>query len=334
MPSNRDDLTESIRFWRTRFILIPLEVIPQSTLSSLNPANENLNEEELRLAGFTKFLELFHKARWIDPSERHGQPPSKKGVHSGSNIPITFTTFQTSTYIANEVTAWRRARGGETAGATLPGTSAVSAPMGWLKRDVELPELARAMLHAVTGLSVKDRRWHLRFYERVLIGSECVDWLVRSFADINTREEAEEFGNVLLNTGFFDHVNKKHRFLDGHYFYRLSKEYSGASGAPSASGAAPSQTYATGDPREDKSPMRWFRSTTASSRNGIDAGQEETAALTMEPILATAATPSLSITSAQERSRFAASQRSIPRFELSRKMVIDLDPQMKSSRKG
>jgi hypothetical protein len=154
-----------------------------------------------------KFVELFHKTRYIHPDERHRQLPSKKHVHSGRNIPITFTTFQTSTYVANEITAWKRVQmqplhGEPTGGASHPGTSSSN---GWLSRDVDLRVLATEMMHPVTGLVFKDRRWHLRLYEKVFIGSECVDWLVRAFADINSREEAEAFGDYLLGNGFFVH---------------------------------------------------------------------------------------------------------------------------------
>ena len=59
---------ESLRYWRTRFVVIPTDEVPQS---NVGPAGEKLNEEEIRLMGMDKLAELFSKLRW--------QPPEEKG---------------------------------------------------------------------------------------------------------------------------------------------------------------------------------------------------------------------------------------------------------------
>ena len=315
----QEELTESLRFWRTRFVLIPMEAIPQNVIAQLNPSNENLNDEEIRLAGFMKFLELFHKARWTPPEERN-EPALKKNIHSGSNIPITFTTFQTSTFVMNEVTAWRNARTtAEKEHRKAASTAAMA--MDGLTKDVKLSALASAMTHPIHGVQFKDRRWHLRFYEKVFIGSECVDWMIRVFMDIDTREEAVEFGNMLLTNGFFEHVNQKHRFLDGHYFYRLNKDYTtkeiiGGGGSSSSNN------------KEEKGPMRWFRTTTASKQH-LDASASSGAAMINN---GTVASEDSAVASFAVETASSIPIRPMRRIELSRKIVIDLDPQLKSYR--
>lgn len=53
-----------------------------------------------------------------------------------------------------------------------------------------------------------------------------IDWILDSFSDIETREAALEFANTLLDQGFFVHMNKRLKFMDGHYFYCLRESSS------------------------------------------------------------------------------------------------------------
>ena len=55
-----DQIYESLKFWRARFILLPGDInnIP---LGFLNENTQYLSEEEIRLSGFSKFLEQFQK---------------------------------------------------------------------------------------------------------------------------------------------------------------------------------------------------------------------------------------------------------------------------------
>jgi hypothetical protein len=215
----QDELTESLRFWRSRFILIPMDTLPANMHSYLNPQNETLTDEELRLAGFLKFMELFSRARWLPFHERSARNP-KKNAMTTATIPITFTTFNTSTYVANEIFKWKLESSG-----TRPSPTQLTPVSSALTKDSKLSAVSAAMQHPIDGVQFKDRRWHLRFYERVFIGHEGVDWIIRSFSDISTREDAQEFGQKLLQQGLFEHVNGRHPFLDGHYFYRMHHSY-------------------------------------------------------------------------------------------------------------
>lgn len=65
-----DELTDSLRHWKSRFVLIPQDSLSQNIISYINPDNETLTDEEIRLASFMKFIEVFHKQRWITKEER------------------------------------------------------------------------------------------------------------------------------------------------------------------------------------------------------------------------------------------------------------------------
>ncbi|GMF01353.1 unnamed protein product [Ambrosiozyma monospora] len=75
------------------------------------------------------------------------------------------------------------------------------------------------------GIEIKNRKWHLRTHNNCFVSMDLVNWLIENFQDIDTREEAVEYGNHLMDKGLIFHVESKHRFLDGHYFYAFSKNY-------------------------------------------------------------------------------------------------------------
>src|SRR5205823_1988341 len=43
--------------------------------------------------------------------------------------------------------------------------------------------------------------------------------------DIVTRDDAVEYGNELMRDGLFVHVEGRHKFRDGNFFYRIASEY-------------------------------------------------------------------------------------------------------------
>ncbi|CAG8443401.1 11453_t:CDS:1 [Ambispora leptoticha] len=200
----QDVLLEALKFWRTRFILIPMEILPSNAMT---PFNEPLNEEEIRVNGIYSFMEIFQDAVWSTPNELPESAQKKKNIKQN----LILTTLDPSVYLrASDDIAPRR-------WSTHPSDER-------LTRESKLTTIAQAMLHSSTGV-VRERRWHLRLYENAIVGNEFVDWLIKNFSDIDTRETAIEFGNDLQNRGLFDHCTKRHRFLDGFYYYQLKKEY-------------------------------------------------------------------------------------------------------------
>jgi len=52
----QEGMTDNLRFWRTRYLLIPMESIPASAVAQLNPSGAALDEEELVVAGLSGLL--------------------------------------------------------------------------------------------------------------------------------------------------------------------------------------------------------------------------------------------------------------------------------------
>ena len=280
----QEEMTDALKFWRTRFLLIPMEAIPQSN-SLLNPENENLDEEELRLAGFYKFIELFDKARWLTPQEKI-ESDYKKGARLGSNLNIQLTTLNTSSFIINEFSKSLVPDGLSTRRAS------VAIPTEKLSKSSSFAAITSTM-QGLGGIPIGDRRWHFRLYENVFVGKDCVTWLERNLSDIDSRQEACEFGNFLITKGVFQHVTGRHGFLDGHYFYRLNSDYS----VPKT---------------RERSGTGWFRSSNKPAHTDLGSSG-------LNPISQSSQPPDPSIPQ--------------PPFELSKRMNVDMDPQKRSPKR-
>ena len=92
-------------------------------------------------------------------------------------------------------------------------------------KSIKLSELAIELQNRATGLTLVDRNWHFKKHLYCFVGSEFVSWLVDSFEDIESREQAVSYGQSLMNKGLFKHVEQRHGLLDGHYFYAFEDEY-------------------------------------------------------------------------------------------------------------
>ncbi|XP_058249434.1 DEP domain-containing mTOR-interacting protein isoform X2 [Hemibagrus wyckioides] len=61
-------------------------------------------------------------------------------------------------------------------------------------------------------------------YERTLVASEFIDWLLQE-GEITTREEAEQLGRRLLEHGIIQHVTNKHHFSDGDLLFQFRMNF-------------------------------------------------------------------------------------------------------------
>ncbi|KAM4579910.1 DEP domain-containing mTOR-interacting protein isoform 3-T3 [Odontesthes bonariensis] len=61
-------------------------------------------------------------------------------------------------------------------------------------------------------------------FERTLVASEFVDWLMQE-GEMPTREETERLGRRLLEHGIIQHVTNKHHFVDGPLLYQFRMNF-------------------------------------------------------------------------------------------------------------
>ena len=72
-----------------------------------------------------------------------------------------------------------------------------------------------------TNVDIKDRKYHLKTYKQVFVGSEAVDYLLAA-GHAQNREDAILLGRSLVSEfHLFEHVLRDHEFKDEHLFYRF-----------------------------------------------------------------------------------------------------------------
>ena len=212
-----ESITDQFRLSCARFVLIPVEPPkkPPSTLAEDN-------DEEIRIEGIRKLTQLFQRHRYVPPEESRFSAfgPQRENPNP---LDIVYKTLDPSLVIAAELDG-------------LPLDEAEPNPRRsqlfnnsehFEKSNLNLSKLAQE-IQGEKGVKLQDRRWHLRLHYNCFIGSEFTTWMLDNFKDIETREEAQEFGNELMKSGLFQHVERRHRFRDGNFFYQITSEYSRA----------------------------------------------------------------------------------------------------------
>ena len=195
-----NQLHESLRYWRTRFIVIPSTDSPTNT----GPTSEKLDDEEIRLVGTDKLADLFSRVRWQVPDSGLGT-----GTQTQPIIRFLTTDLGPASCVLDEALMNR-----------LDEIHALGPLRKNMKSEKEISQMslsaiAKAMREDPVSLPIKDYRWHRRAYTDAFTGSDFVNWLVKEFRDVSSRDQAIEVGTRLQLQGLFDHAKRTHGFLDG-----------------------------------------------------------------------------------------------------------------------
>lgn len=204
-----NQLHESLRYWRTRFIVIPSA---DSPLTNLGPTGEGLNDEEIRLLGMDKLAELFSRVRWQAPDGSFGT-----GTQAQPIVRFLTTDLGPAACVLDEALMNR-----------LDEVHALGPLRKNMKSEKEISQMslsviAKTMREDPVSLPIKDYRWHGRVYTDAFIGSDFVNWLVKEFRDVSSRDQAVEVGGRLQAQGLFDHGRRTHGFLDGYVGFDHSR---------------------------------------------------------------------------------------------------------------
>ena len=210
------DFVDNLRPWRARFVLIPAET-PRSVRRAHNSINED-DEEEVRLEGIRKLSQVWQRFRYVPPDERRFQPPSRNRKDTNP-LDIMYQTRDPSAIVAAEL---ENVAEGDASGRPvqlLPESDL------YQRSTFNISALAETIQDETKGVRMRDRRWHFRLHYNCFIGEELTTWLKSNFRDIDTRDEAVELGKDLMRSGMFKHVEGRHDFRDGNYFYQIADEY-------------------------------------------------------------------------------------------------------------
>ena len=211
-PTN---LANVLRFWRARFVLIPVDP-PANSRRPTQSFNED-NEEEMRLEGIQKLTRMWQKFRYVSPEERRFQVALRQRKDTNP-LDIMYQTRNPSAIVAAEKENIGEVESASGAVELLPENEL------YQRSDLNLASLAQT-IQSDKGIRMVDRRWHWRLHYSCFIGFEMTTWLLQNFRDIETRQDAVELGNKLMDNGLFQHVEQRHNFRDGNYFYQISSNY-------------------------------------------------------------------------------------------------------------
>jgi hypothetical protein len=189
---------------RIKFVLLPAD-IPKSTYLTSNDKLDILTPEETRVEGLRRLITVLHRGVF-SPEGR-----TKKSTKEEIFPEINFYTGDLISFLREQFV---------NNGGFLKRVSSSPSVAEILNKDVTLSELS-IQLQGPRGVKLIDRRWHWKVHKNCFRGVELVNWLLDHFNDINTRDEAVAYGNELMEQGLFVHVENRHKFLDGHYFYRI-----------------------------------------------------------------------------------------------------------------
>ncbi|CAJ2514075.1 Uu.00g021940.m01.CDS01 [Anthostomella pinea] len=239
LAGHTDEMTENLRFWRTRFVLIPMYARTSSAVPA--PHNED-DEEEVRLEGIKRLAQNWQRHRYMSPSERHFQSAGAR-KRDPNPLDIIYKTEDSSVVIAAEMETLPLFENVE----ATHRKGLVSDKERFSKSNFNVAALAEAIQQPVEagGIRMQTRRWHFRLHYHCFIGSDMTTWLLDNFEDLGSREEAVELGNTLMvyddnkskekdtskdskkarDRGIFVHVEKRHNFRDGQYFYQIASEH-------------------------------------------------------------------------------------------------------------
>ncbi|KAI9830630.1 MAG: hypothetical protein M1819_005440 [Sarea resinae] len=248
-----DDFTDHLRFWRARFVLIPVEV-PLNARRTVAATSED-TQEEIRLEGIRKLTQMWQRYRYVPPDERRFQGPAR--LRKDPNpLDIIYQTRDPSAIVAAEIENLPFADGDPNSRQGQLLTDA--AP--FQRTSLNLSLLARE-IQGEKGVKMIDRRWHWKLHYNCFIGADMTTWLLDNFKDVDTREEAVELGNEFMEEGLFQHVDKRHPFRDGNFFYQIGTAYqvtrsesrSGWFGTRRSDKSVPATPISTDSPQTNRS---------------------------------------------------------------------------------
>jgi len=215
----RQDMPPELCFWRARFVLLPVE-IPKNARNLTAGLNE-VSDEETRLEGIQKLTQLWQRHRYLSPSEKRYQASLQQKFKDANPLAIDYQTRDMS------AVARAAALGSLDASVQGEGQAQLFAESDlYHTSDFDMQKVAQhVQADPPKGISMVDRRWHLKTYNKCLRGDELTTWLVTNFKDVDTRENAVKLGNELMKKGMITHVRARHRFRDGNYFYQIAQDF-------------------------------------------------------------------------------------------------------------
>ncbi|CAI4034536.1 hypothetical protein SMKI_10G3290 [Saccharomyces mikatae IFO 1815] len=284
--------------FRAKYVVLPTDIPPNTYSMVINGKSETLNPEEIRVEGLRRLIGSITRARLRTGKEKQRRKTKREEIQPE----VMFYTGPLYSFINEQQISL------ESSAINFKDSIFVN-DSNLLNKNVELSKLAYQIQRGEDRINLVNRKWHWKKHDKCFVGSEMVNWLIRNFSDIDTREDAIKYGQKIMKEGLFVHVLNRHNFLDGHYFYQFAPEY----------GIDTNKLEKTNSHRSTLSdPKLMLRKASTGSSNDPGA---MTPFSTAVPAMSTS---NVSVTDSKEPSR--------PILMLSNSLVIDVDPAGKSTK--
>ncbi|KAI9675188.1 MAG: vacuolar membrane-associated protein iml1 [Trizodia sp. TS-e1964] len=216
---------DNSRSWLARFVLIPMHASSSHSRRTSRPLNED-NEEETRLEGIRKLTHLWQRHRYV-PAQKDQpmEPPELLNLRVKADLnplDIVYQTRDPSVVVNAELDTFMPLD--MEPSSTIRRSRMFSDLEPFQMSKINLSALAKE-IQGEDGVRMQDRRWHWRLHYNCFIGFELTTWILNNFRDVDTRDEAVVVGNQLMKKGLFHHVERRHQFRDGNFFYQLEPEF-------------------------------------------------------------------------------------------------------------
>lgn len=195
-------------FHKMKFVVMPGEIPANAYYIN----NERLTDEEIRVEGLRKLIATVERGKFSKTEEEKARTKKQEILPE-----ITFYTGNLYDFLNQQAESF------DISG-TQPSNSLMASGSSRFNTNIKISSLAQ-QLQGPGGLTLVDRTWHFKTHPQCFVGQEFVSWLIKYFDDVDSREEATAYGQALMGAGLFQHVENRHGFLDGHYFYEFTEAY-------------------------------------------------------------------------------------------------------------
>lgn len=202
------DLNDKVKYWRTRYILIPSGKDPLHNIASVMPKGDTFEWYEVLMEGAYRVVDVFNKHCLKRQNSTHTAAfhlggSTLRGSKDDKPLKLIPTTWDPSACVLDEGLMAERERvfrneevferGKRIEGMTLAG-------------------VGEMMTKLKNGLVIRDRWWHcecnvkvglmiVSVHEDSFTGEQFCEWLLKTFEDVKTIDQAADWARSLFDKG-------------------------------------------------------------------------------------------------------------------------------------
>lgn len=151
-------------------------------------------------------------------------PELESNIFPRSESPTGLGESNTQTDFARIAPSVEIPTSGESLGGPDKSSKSAAITPSYTSTQYDIAKVANG-LQGKQGIPIISQRGQSNIQSNCFTGNDLTKWILDTFQDINTREEAVNLGNKLMNEGLFDRFSGKHPFEDRDLIYRISRDY-------------------------------------------------------------------------------------------------------------